>query len=56
MISDVLSDALIEIKRYREEMPQCYDSLKSVLDPLVEHMTSVRILLDTPPTTTKEGT
>lgn len=55
MISDVLSDAVAEIRRYRQEAGtrHCYSSLecKAVLDMCVATMEATRIYLDTPPQT-----
>lgn len=49
MISDTLSDAVFEIERYQQEMPEVYDSIKPHLEDLKAHMTKVREYLDTPP-------
>ena len=51
MISDILSDSVVEIERYRTEpaTEACYLSVTAELDSLVAHMTAVRILLDTLP-------
>ena len=46
MISDVLSDAIREIRRYQRDF-ECYRNLKPELDALVERMDVMRALLDT---------
>ncbi len=49
MISDILSDAVVEIERYEREMPDVYAPIKDTLGALKAHMTYIRVLLDTPP-------
>lgn len=49
MISDIISDAECEIKRYLKEMPTVYSDLESDISDLLNHMEKVRIVLDTPP-------
>jgi len=48
MISDVLSEAVEDIKRYQRHMPDIYANNER-LKRLVAEMDAVRALLDTPP-------
>jgi hypothetical protein len=47
MISDVLSDAIHEIRHYQREF-EAYDDLTPELDDLVARMDAMRDYLDTP--------
>jgi hypothetical protein len=55
MVSDVLFEAIAEIKDYRERMPDVYDYLLPELDLCVRVMTAMQIMLDTPPTKDADG-
>lgn len=48
MISDTLSDALAEVRRYRTELPDVYAAAAADLDDLQTAMERVLRLLDTP--------
>lgn len=47
MISDVLYEAVEEIRQYQQTFPETYDTLRKHLNALVTHMESVRSYLDT---------
>ncbi|QOG20404.1 hypothetical protein [Bradyrhizobium sp. SEMIA] len=49
MISDVLSDAGDEIRRYMNEMPEVYVHHRQRIKRLLDDMDTLRIQLDTPP-------
>jgi hypothetical protein len=49
MISDVLSDAAFEIRRYQKEMPDFYEQSRDRIDKVVAAMDALRIFFDTPP-------
>ncbi len=49
MISDVLSDAIHEIKRYQREMPDVYNDHKEKIERAKKVMNDLRIFFDTPP-------
>ncbi len=49
MISDILSDAIDEIRRYQREMPNVYDDIKPKIEKVVAVMDGLRAELDTPP-------
>jgi hypothetical protein len=49
MISDTLSDAASEIRRYLKDMPHVYADTAPLIHDLLVKMDTVRILLDTPP-------
>lgn len=53
MISDVLSDAVAEIREYldhKSPFPSCYQGpVRERIERLVAEMEAVRIVLDTPP-------
>jgi hypothetical protein len=49
MISDVLSDAVAEIRQYQRDFPEVYDSLKLEIAHVIEVMEELRRYLDTPP-------
>jgi hypothetical protein len=50
MISDVLYEADLEIRRYLDELPKVYDGpIKPKIERLLQDMESIRIELDTPP-------
>jgi hypothetical protein len=55
MISDVLFEAVKEIRRYQRDMPRSYDFMKGELDWLVEEMDRIREMLDTPPEMKEPG-
>jgi DNA repair ATPase RecN len=46
MISDTLSDASAEIKRYQADMPECYDEIRDIIDEVTSAMDKLRYLLD----------
>ena len=50
MISDTLSDAIDEIRKYRENMPEAYghQDVAKALDDVTAHMDAIRAILDTP--------
>ena len=50
MISDVLADAIDEIKRYQKDFPTSYDEIKFCIHYTVSAMESLGRLLDTTPT------
>lgn len=49
MISDVLSDAIAQIKIYQAELPAVYDAIRPEIDRTIHEMEVLRIKLDTPP-------
>ena len=49
MISDILSDAVDQIRRYQRDMPSCYDGIRRRIDTVVAVMDDLRAELDTPP-------
>jgi len=49
MISDVLSDAIAEIRQYQAEMPEVYGKIKRKIDTVVTIMDALRAELDAPP-------
>jgi len=49
MISDVLSDAIDEIRNYQAEIPEAYESSRPMLEQLLGHMDRVRDEFDRPP-------
>jgi len=49
MISDVLSDAAIDIKEYLEELPDVYETVKPEILEVLKAMEKMRITLDAPP-------
>ncbi len=55
MISDTLSGASHEIKKYLADDPVVYADLRSEIDSVVEQMDSLRIKLDTPPVDTDKN-
>jgi hypothetical protein len=48
MISDVLSDAIREIKRYQNEMPDSYEDIRPEIDTVTTVMNNLRAYLDNP--------
>lgn len=50
MISDVLHEAVAEIKRYQQSLPQCYDGLRVEIGKVTAAMDALRTWLDCPPT------
>lgn len=48
MISDVLSDAANQIRRYQAEMPENYEAIRPRIDAVVRVMDELRAYLDTP--------
>lgn len=46
MISDILSDAVSELRRYMQEQPEVYADTKHMIDPLINHMDALRAFLD----------
>jgi len=50
MISDVLFEAVEEIRRYQREFPHSYDDLKLEIARVIIVMDELRFKLDTPPT------
>lgn len=48
MISDVLSDAVSQLRRYQEEFPETYDDVKEDLNIIVYIMDYARSRLDSP--------
>jgi hypothetical protein len=51
MISDVLSEAIDEIRDYQAELPECYESYRPMLEELLVHMDRVRAEFDRSPST-----
>jgi peptidoglycan hydrolase CwlO-like protein len=51
MISDVLFEAIEEIERYQNDLPQCYDEIREEINAVKETMRALQIKLDTPPST-----
>jgi hypothetical protein len=49
MISDTLSDAAAEIRRYLKDMPHVYADTAPLIGDLLKKMDTVRALLDAPP-------
>lgn len=49
MISDILSEASAEIRRYQTEQPSVYRRWQQRLDALTTEMDALRAELDTPP-------
>jgi hypothetical protein len=49
MISDTLSDAIDEIERYQQSLPQCYHGLRVEIGKVIAVMNSLRAWLDCPP-------
>ena len=49
MISDVLFDAIAEIREYQRAMPQVYDNLRVEIARVIVVMDELRVKLDTPP-------
>lgn len=49
MISDVLSESIIEINEYLEAFPEVYKNTKKKIKRLLKEMEILRIELDTPP-------
>ena len=49
MISDVLSDSIIEIENYQKTMPDVYGEMEDEINKVKETMRKLRIKLDTPP-------
>jgi hypothetical protein len=48
MISDVLFDAIEEIRRYQKEFPKCYNSLQLEIARVILVMDELRAKLDNP--------
>jgi hypothetical protein len=49
MISDVLSDAVCEVRRYQQELPGAYESSSGEIRVVLEVMDALRRLFDAPP-------
>ena len=49
MISDVLFDAVEEIRRYQRDMPDAYESMQAEIDAVTTAMDLLRARLDAPP-------
>jgi hypothetical protein len=49
MISDVLFDAVEEIRRYQRDMPDAYESMQAEIDAVTTAMDLLRAKLDAPP-------
>ena len=49
MISDVLFEAIRDIRQYQKDWPDSYDGLKKQIDVVVETMNGLLEYLDTPP-------
>lgn len=54
MISDTLSDAAHNIRRYLREKPEMYAEIANEIEALLAEMDRIRIILDTPPREQKE--
>ena len=50
VISDVLSDAVQEMRDYLAELPETYANVRGDLDKLIADMDAMRARLDAPPT------
>jgi len=48
MLSDTLSDAIHEIRRYQNEMPEQYADIREWVDAVVQEMEALRRYLDLP--------
>jgi hypothetical protein len=48
MISDVLHDSIVEIKRYLAEFPQTYADDRQRIDRVLAEMIGLRKMLDSP--------
>jgi hypothetical protein len=51
-ISDILSDAVTQVRDCLRARPEAYEDMKGRLDMLLLHMDAVRTELDTPPNRT----
>lgn len=49
MISDILFEAIEEIRTYQRDMPGYYDDMKNRIDAVLEQMESLQRELDAPP-------
>lgn len=49
MISDVLYEAIQDIREYQEELPRAYDDLHEAIDHVTGSMETLQRFLDTPP-------
>jgi hypothetical protein len=49
MLSDVLFDAIQEIHRYQQEMPDIYEKDRAEIEKVIEAMDTLRVYYDTPP-------
>ena len=55
VISDTLFDAIEDIRRYQQRMPEAYSNLRPQIDSVVRQMDLLKVYLDTPPVTAVEG-
>lgn len=46
MISDTLSDAIVEVEQYQRDFRSVYDSVAAQIESLLAHMRHVRKALD----------
>jgi hypothetical protein len=55
MISDILFQAIDDIRRFQKDMPETYDNLKPQIDALLRQMDRLREYMDTPPFRAADG-
>lgn len=53
MISDVLYEAILNIREYQKALPECYAGIAGEINAVVKAMDKLRAKLDAPPQ--KEG-
>lgn len=51
MISDILFDAIEDIRDYQRDMPDVYDPIRAEIEAVIVAMDALRQKLDTPPPT-----
>jgi hypothetical protein len=49
MISDILSDAIADIRKCQDELPENYNAMEAEINAVVSIMKVLRVKLDTPP-------